>query len=69
MINFAKKISSINKSLVGKGFDKCLMLIKNMHQEMIVHKVKSSTRVFDWVVPNEWVVNKAYFSDGKKKIL
>ena len=69
MINFAKKVSSIKRTLIGRGFDECLMFIKKMHNDMKIYKIKSSTKVFDWIIPNEWLVKKAYFSDEKKKIL
>ena len=35
---------------------------------MKIQKIKSGTKVFDWVIPKEWEVKQAYISDlnGKK---
>ena len=60
----------ICRSLTGKGIKKTLKIIKKEFPKLEILKIKSGTKVFDWKVPNEWSVNKAFVEDkyGKKII-
>jgi aminopeptidase-like protein len=59
----------IARSITGPGFTKSLELIKR-YIPLETKKIKSGTKVFDWVVPPEWKLNLAYLKDQKgKKIL
>ncbi len=65
--SFAKTLWPINRSLTGEGVRKTLFLIKNKLPELKILKIKSGTKVFDWVVPNEWNVREAWIKDPKGK--
>ena len=60
----------INRSITGKGTKKTLQIIKKEFPNLKIKRVKSKTKVFDWIVPDEWNVKKAYVEDkfGKKII-
>ena len=67
--SFAKKLWSFNRSLTGEGVRRSLALIKSeCLSNLNIEAVPSGTKVFDWVVPPEWHVSKAYIitPEGKK---
>jgi len=66
--NFAKELWPINRSLSGEGVRETLKKIKKEIPELKLLKVKSGTKVFDWIVPEEWNVREAWIKtpDGKK---
>lgn len=70
-INFSKlfdELFPLNRSLLGDGYNKSLKILsKYINFKKI--KYKSGTKIFDWVVPLEWVVKKAYIEFKGKRIL
>ena len=62
---WAKQIFPYNRSITGKDTLKTLKFIKNKLKSLKIIKVKSGTKVFDWVVPDVWNIKKAYISDLK----
>lgn len=66
MLNFAKKIFPLNRSLTGRDVIKTLKIIKKELPSLQLCSVKSGTKVFDWTVPKEWNVKKAYIIDPLK---
>ena len=67
-INLAKKLFPINRSLTGEGNRKTLSILKDICSNLIIKSFKSQKKVFDWTIPNEWMVNDAYIltPDNKK---
>ena len=62
-----KLISSlypINRSILGPGFLESLKLLKKYNKKIKIKKIKTGTRVFDWVVPKEWICHSAYIEDS-----
>jgi aminopeptidase-like protein len=64
-----KALFNINRSLTGEGNRRTFDLL----QEIIplkVYEYASGTSVYDWTVPDEWVIRDAYIkgADGKKLI-
>ena len=53
----------ICRSLTGKGVVKTLKIIQKEFPNLIIKKITSGTKVFDWSVPPEWNVSDAYISD------
>lgn len=60
MLELAKKLWPLNRSITGDGVRETLFEIKNLLPELGIHEIPSGTAVFDWTVPNEWRVSKAY---------
>ena len=69
--DFAKaKLFKLNRSLTGEGTKKTLRLIKKNFPNFKIYKVRSKTKVFDWTIPSEWNVKKAYIEDlNRNKIV
>lgn len=65
---FSKKIIRHERSLTGKGNLRTLKEIKKINKGLKIKHFKSGTNVFDWIVPNEWTVRKAFIitPEGKK---
>jgi aminopeptidase-like protein len=57
----------INRSISGKGFDKSLKIIKNEIRTLKIKKIKTDSKVFDWIVPQEWNVTEAWIKDEDGK--
>ena len=64
MIDMAKELYPINRSITGEGVRKTLDLIK---KKVPISKkfFKSGKKVFDWIIPKEWNIKKAYILDLK----
>ena len=62
--NIAKTtLFPINRSLTGLGVRKTLKIIQKEFSELKIKKIKSGTKVFDWITPPEWNVSDAYILD------
>lgn len=59
MIGMARQLYPLNRSITGKGNRETLSLIKKKIP-LETKKFKSGKKVFDWRVPKEWSINKAY---------
>ena len=70
MIELAKKYFEIHRSITGKGVRKSLKLLKKEIPKLKIKKIKSGYKAFDWKIPAEWNIKKAYIADKKgKKII
>lgn len=59
----AQRLWPIHRSITGEGVRETLAVLKQMIPELTVHEVPSGTQVFDWVVPDEWVIRGARLID------
>ena len=57
---FAKKIWHYNRSLTGEGTRETLKKIKNINSGLKIKSIKSGTKVFDWTIPLEWIIDEAF---------
>lgn len=70
LYRLAKEIFPIYRSITGDGVRITLKHLREIIPELEVHEVVSGTKVFDWVVPEEWNISEAYVEDEKgKKII
>ena len=66
--NLFDKLFPINRSLLGEGYNESLQIL-NQYIGFKFLKFRSGTKVFDWVVPKEWLIKSAYIlTPDKKKI-
>jgi aminopeptidase-like protein len=63
MYSWATDLFPICRSITGPGVRKTLGYIKNILPELKIKEVRSGTKVFDWVIPNEWFIQNAYIKD------
>ena len=68
MINLAKELFPIHRSITGDGFLKSLKIIQKIIPDLKINSIRSGTKVFDWIVPDEWNIKNAYIQSksGKK---
>tara|TARA_Y100000590_G_scaffold469438_1_gene656999 strand:+ start:7074 stop:8345 length:1272 start_codon:yes stop_codon:yes gene_type:complete len=69
LIDLAKKLYPINRSITGRGVIKTLKIIKSDHLlKLKIKKIKSGKKVYDWKIPPEWNIKNAFIKDkyGKK---
>ena len=66
---FKNKIFPLHRSITGKGTLQTLNYIKTI-VNLKIKREKSKKRVFDWKIPPEWIIKKAYIKDKfNKKII
>jgi aminopeptidase-like protein len=61
------KMFPICRSITGGGIRKTLKIIKNEFPKLRIYSFKTGTKVFDWKIPYEWNIKKAYILDRNKK--
>lgn len=64
--NLFDKLFPLNRSIMGEGY-KATLKILNQFVGFNFYKFTSGKKVFDWVVPNEWVLKDAYILDPRGK--
>ena len=63
--SWAVNLFPIQRSITGIGNRKTLKYIKKELGKLKIIEIKSGTKVFDWIVPNEWNIKDAYIKDEK----
>ena len=77
MLSFAKQLFPMNRSIMGPDIRKSYYLFTKKHKEFKEINLRSGEKVFDWVIPDEWIISDAYikhesgtkFADFKKNNL
>jgi aminopeptidase-like protein len=69
LYEFARQLYPICRSITGAGVRQTLALI-GKRVPLTIHEVRSGTRAFDWIVPEEWNVEDAAVidSDGRRVV-
>ncbi|EFP0100152.1 DUF4910 domain-containing protein [Campylobacter coli] len=67
MYELACELFPIPRSITGQGFRDSLEILNKTLGGGILkfHSIKSGTKVFDWIVPDEWNVKEAYIITPK----
>lgn len=69
MHKWIKDLFPINRSITGNGVRETLTYLQNIIPDLKILSVPSGTQVYDWEVPEEWIINKAYITDENGKII
>jgi aminopeptidase-like protein len=67
MLDLAKELFPINRSISGKGVRKTLKILKKKIPYLKIKSFRSNLKVFDWKVPLEWDIKDAYIITPKNK--
>jgi len=62
-MQFCKDMFPVNRSLLGEGNLKTLMYIKSIVPELVISKVPTGFKAFDWEVPDQWELYEAFIED------
>ena len=62
-----ERLFGICRSITGEGVRKTLKIYKEHFPELKIKKIQSGKKVFDWKIPPEWNIKKAYILDRNKK--
>lgn len=60
MINWAKDLFPINRSLTGEGVRDTLKYLHGINSEIQQHSFETGEQVFDWEIPREWRITEAW---------
>jgi aminopeptidase-like protein len=61
--SYANRLFPIARSLTGEGNRLTLSILKEIC-DLTVHEIPSGQEVFDWSVPQEWLVREAWIADS-----
>ena len=68
MHQLATELWPINRSITGDGVRKTLKIIKQYLPNLKTYEVPTGTQVFDWNIPKEWRVRKAWIKKPNGEI-
>jgi aminopeptidase-like protein len=62
--SYLRRLFPVARSITGEGNRETLQVLSELIP-LQIHEVPSLTKVYDWLVPNEWTVQEAWIKNGK----
>lgn len=68
MLDLMRELWPLNRSITGQGLRESLNKLSSVASGLEITNIPSGEEIFDWKIPKEWRVNRAYIVDplGKK---
>lgn len=63
MLSLAKTLFPLNRSLMGPDIRNSYQYFKARHPEFKTISFQSGEKVFDWEIPEEWIIKEAYIEN------
>ena len=60
-----RDLFNLNRSLTGKGTLLTIKYFSKLNPELKILKFKSGKKIFDWKIPQEWIIKDAYIKHIK----
>ena len=60
MLSLAKDLFPFNRSIMGPDIRRSLEVFKKQHSEFKLIEFSTGDHVFDWEIPQEWIIRDAY---------
>ena len=67
MLNLAKELFPHNRSIMGPDISFSLNKFKNLNPDFKTISFPTGSKVFDWEIPEEWIVRDAYIEHESGK--
>ena len=67
LIDHAKKLFPICRSITGQGIRQTLSYFEEFHPELERIIFNTGEMVFDWKIPEEWIIIDAYLEHFKQE--
>ena len=67
MLSLAKELFPLNRSLMGPDIRKSLKKFSQINNEFKQISFFTQEKVFDWEIPEEWIINDAYIEHESGK--
>ena len=60
MLSLAKELFPFNRSIMGPDIRYSLEVFRKKHPEFELLEFPTGARVFDWEIPQEWIIREVY---------
>ena len=69
MHGWARDLFPLPRSLTGDGVRGTLQYLKGIQPDLQIHEIESGSAAFDWIVPKEWNLRRAWIEDPSGRVV